>query len=205
MMHTRAVLLAGLLTAAAALAGCTTTAGGDPTPDNDATKHPSSTPPSSEQDRHGAPRVDRPLAPTRFLTEPCATLTQAQLAGLGIDTAGKPDTDSAIAEYAGPTCGWQDNGETLGVGFVTGNKNGLADLYGNRENYAYFEETMVNGFPAVFQDNIDLRDSGTCSISVGVTDNLHFKASEQGELDAQGACDRIKNVAGAVITTMKGA
>jgi hypothetical protein len=156
-------------------------------------------------DRNGAPPVDTPLNPTRFLTDPCATLTKPQLVRLGINTPGKPDTDSGVAQHAGPSCLWQENGETFSADFITANKNGLADLYGARERDAYFEETTVNGYPAVFRDLSDRRDSGACSLSVGVTDDLYFKVQEQGRLDAQGACDRAKEVAVAVITTMKGA
>jgi len=119
---------------------------------------------------------------------------------------GEPNTEGAIATEAGPSCTWQTDLEppsTLGVGFLTGNKNGLADMYGARERYVYFEETTVSGYPAVFRDTIERRESGRCVIAVGVSDSLYFHVSEQGELDAVGACERAKQVAAAVISTMQ--
>ncbi len=89
------------------------------------------------------------------------------------------------------------------MNYLTGNENGLADIYGTRDRYEYFDETTVSGYPAVVSDTVDSRDVGTCGIAVGVSDSLYFSALVQGDLDAVGACERVEQVAAAVIETMQ--
>ena len=149
-----------------------------------------------------------PLDVTRFLSQPCAVLTPAQLQSLALPSPGTPDTDSAIAKAAGPACAWQNsNGSTNGVSFTTGNQHGLADLYRGHEEgkfAGYFEPTTVESYPAVFKDVADYRGQGTCALSVGVTDSLTFLTSELGSLKGSASCDRAKQVATAVVQTLKG-
>jgi hypothetical protein len=133
-------------------------------------------------------------------------LTPAQLQTFGISKPGRGTTTGAIAEQVGPYCTWTADPEvdsTVGVGFITGNKHGLSDTYRGRPGFAYFEETMVDGYPAVFEEGVDGRPSGVCNITVGISDTLTFRSSEQGGRKGQGSCDRAKQVAGAVIVTLK--
>lgn len=212
MSRFEAALIATVATALSViLVGCTTTANGNPAPGtqtNGGGESSESVPPSSgEPDQNGAPRVTDPLDADQFIADPCAALTVEQLSRFGITSPGEPDTEGAIATEAGPSCVWQTAQEvpsTLGVGYLTGNENGLADMYGARDRYVYFEETTVSGYPAVFRDTLDRRDIGTCTIAVGVSDSLYFRVSEQGDLDAVGACERAEQVAAAVIETMQG-
>ena len=203
---------ATLLLACVALTGCTTTAQGNPEPDSHRTSvtstPPTSPPPSDEQDRYGAPRVANPLNPDSFVANPCTALTDAQLAEFGLSGPGTSRTEGPVADQAGTGCSWGGKpGEhtAISLSFMTGNENGLADVYRVRERDAYFEETTVNGYPAVFRALSDRRDRGTCSISVGVTDNLYFFVREVAGQTAERACSRAKQVAAAVVTTMKGA
>jgi hypothetical protein len=150
--------------------------------------------------------VDDPLDASRFLTDPCSVLTPAQLTTFGVSQPGNADTDSEIAKAAGPICTWHADPEidsTIGVTWQSGNKNGLADMYRMRDRWKYFEETTVEGLPAVFNDSLDNRDGGDCTISVGVSDTLTFRASETGVLDADGACARAKQVAAAAVVTIR--
>ncbi|MFC4853597.1 DUF3558 domain-containing protein [Actinophytocola glycyrrhizae] len=202
------VAVAGLVTfGLMGVAGCTTSTAGTATPrPGDAvttTDSAESTEPSSEPE---APRVADPLDATRFLTDPCAVLTPAQLATFKVSRPGKPDTDSEIAKQVGPLCSWRADTEipsSIGVTWQRGNKNGLGDLYRIRDRYDYFEPTTVDGYPAVFRDSSDARADGDCLISVGVSDSLTFTAGESGTLDAHGACDRAAQVAAAVLATLK--
>lgn len=186
---------------------CTSQADGTPTPE------PTSAPPEttttpSEDPTDGAPRVTDPLDATRFFTEPCTVLSQAQLATFEVSRPGIPTTTGAVAEYSGPYCSWHAATELasmIGVGFLTGNENGLSDTYRGRDQFDYFIPTTVDGYPAVFVDGSDLRDSGSCNITVGISDTLAFNAAEQGRLDAQGSCDRARQVAVAALATLKGA
>lgn len=187
------------------LVGCTTSTAGTAAPGPEGTESPAST--KTEPDTHGAPRVEHPLDASRFLTDPCAVLTPAQLATFSVTRPGDGDTESEIAKAAGPSCAWHADpaaSSTISVALMSGNKHGLADLYGMRDESEYFEETTVEGYPAVFNDPTDSRDEGICNIHVGVSDALAFFASENGTLDADGACSRAEQVAAAVIVTMRG-
>jgi len=62
----------------------------------------------------------------------------------------------------------------------------------------------VDGYPGVFAGLDDGRAQGSCDIAVGISDTLTFRASEQGGRKGQGSCDRAKQVAAAVIATLKG-
>jgi hypothetical protein len=191
---------------AATLVGCSTAQEGQPIgPSNTSTEQTTS--PASEDQTYGAPRVSNSLDASRFLTRPCDVLSQTQLTSFGVSRLGKPDTDSQIAKQVGPGCTWNADPEvnsTIGVGFLTGNKRGLSDTYRGRSQFDYFDETTVDGYPAVFADGTDGRPAGRCNITVGISDTLAFSASEQGGRKGQDSCDRAKQVAAAVIATLKG-
>jgi hypothetical protein len=192
----------------AVVVGCTETAAGNPGPTSGGGEPSGSGPPSAEEpDRNGAPSVSDPLDADRFIADPCAALTQEQVAGFGFTGPGTPQTEGAIAEQTGPGCIWQGTAEevgTIGVTYLTGNENGLADIYGTQDRYEYFIETTVSGYPAVVSDTVDARGSGACGISVGVSNSLVVRVLEQGDLDPVGACERVEQVAAAVVETMQG-
>ncbi len=206
-------LVAGLATVVSmAVVGCSTSENGNPTaqPTTDVSvpgsEESSESSEPSEDETYGAPRVDNPLDATGFLSQPCAALSQAQMAELSVTSPGIPTTTGAVAENAGPFCTWHADpalGSTIGVGFVTGNKNGLSDTYRGRDQFEHFEPTTVHGYPAVFANSPDLRSSGTCGITVGISDALAFNATEQGRLDGQGSCDRARQVAEAALATLE--
>lgn len=192
------VLAAGVAT------GCTSKQNGSATAEPDPTGTSSSVP--TNEDTYGAPRVTQPLDATKFLSQPCAVLTQAQLDSFGVSRPGEPDTDSEIAKVSGPGCLWHARPEvnsTIDMSFVTGNKKGLSDIYRGRSRFKFFEETTVDGYPAVFNDPSDGRPHGDCNITVGISDTLAFRAREEGGLVGQAVCDRAKQVAAAVIATLK--
>jgi hypothetical protein len=195
-----------------AVAGCTDSRAGTPVSDGTTTiadptgsTAPSSTPGSTE--RYGAPPVATSLNATKFLSQPCAALTSPQLQILNLPAQGKSDTDSAVARNAGPSCKWSniDTSTGIDVQFVTGNKNGLADVYRTHEEgkwKAYWEETSVAGYPGVFADVTDLRPRGSCNLFVGISDTLAFGIGTTGRLKEQ-SCDLAKQVAAAVVETLK--
>lgn len=190
-------LVASVAATAAVIAGCSVAEGGQPTP---------TTGSSTQDETSGAPRVKDPLDTDRFLTEPCGVLGQPQLVDLSITQPGVPTTTGAVAENVGPSCTWQNSelANTIGVGFLTGNEKGLSDTYRGRDEFEYFEPIMVEGYPAVFAGDPDLRSSGTCVLVVGISDSLAIDATQQGDLDAQGSCDRAEQVATAALETLKG-
>jgi hypothetical protein len=201
--HMRGKSVLGLgVVLVAALAGCTSTAVGTPTAASSITTTP------SEDNTYGAPRVEHPLDATPYLDNPCAVLTPTQLGTFGITNPGKPETTGPLAETAGPMCIWRNNVEPsfgFDVGFLTGNKNGLADTYrGGEEAFpGYFEPTTVDGYPAVFNDPVDSRDGGRCNLTVGINDNLTFRTSPTSTPLGRRTCDEAVKVAQAVIATLK--
>lgn len=209
-MRERTSLLAGILVVSSLLAGCTTTAIGNPAPGDETTdsagSEPATTPPTtSGTNRYGAPDVPAPLEYSRFLTDPCAVLSDDQLADFAVANPGMPSTTGSIVENVGPSCTWPNGSDALGVGIVVGNPNGLADLYRTRDQEAYFEEVAVNGYPGVFHSGVDLRDRGNCNLAVGITNSVTILSLVQSRMDAQKACARAKDVAAAVLDTLKGA
>jgi hypothetical protein len=62
---------------------------------------------------------------------------------------------------------------------------------------------VVDGYPAVFNDLSDYRPRGDCNITVGISDTLTFRAREGAGPKGQAVCDRTKQVAAAVIATLK--
>lgn len=185
---------------AVAVVGCTSVRAGTPVGEGSAGA-------SSSVGTYGAPRVSDPVDVTGFLDRPCAVLTAAQLAEFGVEEPGEPDTESTIAKNAGPGCVWHrrdtSSGSSLGMGFTTGNKNGLSDIYRGKSRFEFFVETTVDGYPAVFRDLSDGRPHGDCTITVGISDTLTFLASETGGPEGQIVCDRTKEVATAILATLK--
>lgn len=157
-----------------------------------------------------APTVSQPLDATRFLGNPCAALDKSQLSSFGITGAGRPDTTSGVAEASGPGCTWSNEQDysAIAVGFITGNKHGLDDLYQAKVMqppgyFGYFEPTTVDGYPAVFNDGTDGRSTGRCALAVGVNETMTLFTQQQGG-DGPKSCSVAKQVAAAVITTLKG-
>jgi uncharacterized protein DUF3558 len=194
--------------AAAALAcgGCTEHTDGAPT----------TAPPDSSQAPPSAtgtyvlhtPRVSAPLDVSTFLVRPCSVLSTDQLAGLQLPPTGTPDTSSDIATIAGPGCIWQNGEQMLAtkITFMTANKNGLSDSYRGHEqgDFPIWEPTTVAGYPAVFNDAVDLRTTGSCSITVGVSDTMTILVGEEDSSDlGPKACDRAKQVATMALHTLK--
>lgn len=64
------------------------------------------------------------------------------------------------------------------------------------------EPTTVDGYPGVWQEGVDLRDEGHCTISVGITDQLHISVFSR-RAEPSTACDQVKEIAGAVVDTLR--
>lgn len=198
-----ALLLSALALAAA---GCAVTEAGVPTAALDSGG--SGAGPSD--DRHGAPRVREPLDASRFLTDPCGLLTPEQMRGFDISRPGVIDSTGALAEHVGMGCFWSSDDDIsrgYGIGWLVGNRNGLADTYRGRDRFAgYFEPTEVDGYPAVLNDVTDERDKGECNIVVAVSDTLTFLAGESSGFARPGSppCERSRELAAAALATLKG-
>jgi hypothetical protein len=154
----------------------------------------------------GAPKVDDPLDTTRFQRDPCQALNTEQVQSLGFSTDGEP-RDAAL----GKACTWKNPG-TQGlaeVHFLDRNPNGLSGEYQANEDgkYAYFNPLPpIEGYPAVATDIVDDRDSGGCTVVVGVSDKVTFEVSlrlSQENIGHKDPCQVAAMVAGLALQTMK--
>jgi hypothetical protein len=192
-------LLAALVATTCALSACTVAATGSPVPDL-----PDTTSTTTSDTTNQVPPIDDPVDHAPFLAAPCSVLTTDQQTALDVREPGAATTTGATAENVGPFCTWHTNsGDAFGVGIVVGNKGGLRDIYRGRDQFDDFRPTTLDGYPAVFANSPDLRDSGNCTVLVGINDTTVVRASEQGRLDAQGACDRAVEIAVAAVATMR--
>lgn len=74
-------------------------------------------------------------------------------------------------------------------------------------DWAYFEPTVIDGYPAVLNNEFDYRDSGKCSINVGVRDELTYYLLLQADPEGpfyKDPCAGAKKLASLAIQTMKG-
>ena len=209
-------VLAGFAVATLLMAGCSdkqsgtatpaTTTGGDGTGTSTGRTAPTTTPSG------GAPAVKNPLDASKLIPQPCTALSAPTLKQLNVSRPGIPDTTSAVATSSGPSCIWHTDDQPLNksydVGFLTGNKNGLADTYrgGKNDFPGYFEPTEVDGYPAVFNGLTEDRPAGSCNITIGISNSLSFRVGLTADKDTgTKSCDLVKQVASAVILTLKGA
>jgi hypothetical protein len=177
--------------------GATTTTEPGPPPNTTSAANPGN--------RFGAPEVQNPLDATKQLANPCASLTESQLGVLGLAGPAIPG-DEASFEDLGPYCAWRDTSGSarFTIGYIVPNASGLADLYRGQDDgqWAYWEPTTVNGYPGVWQSATDQRKRGHCTISVGISEELHFSVTSRGG-EPDTACDQVKDVASAVVDTLK--
>ncbi|SDD44853.1 Protein of unknown function [Actinokineospora iranica] len=149
-----------------------------------------------------------PIDATKYLAAPCTVLTPEQLVPFEVNPTGEPVTSGSTFEAAGPSCSWEplDRKGDFNLLFPDKNKYGLSDYYRERKRWAYFEPIEVGGYPAAHFDvgKQDRRGLGFCGIVVGLTDTLAFSIIRQGGPGPQ-ACDQVRDMAAAALTTMKGA
>lgn len=205
-----ALVAVAAVTLVAGVAACTSSTGGTPQPSEQTTTTTQTTTASkttSTDPEAIAPKVANPLDASAFLPQPCAVLTVDQLKSLDVSKPGKPTTTGAVAEMAGPYCGWRNSREPIigyDIGFLTGNKNGLSDTYRGRKRFEYFEPTTLDGYPAVFNDGNDHRDQGSCNITVGISDTLALRAGVMASTTVgRESCEHAKKLASAAIATLK--
>jgi hypothetical protein len=151
-----------------------------------------------------APRVPAPLPVDGLLAQPCSALSPVQTDELGMV---KPER---LQGSIGPSCRWtsaSNDANTVTVSAMTANKGGLGDIYANKAGSVYFEPTQIDGYPAVYADIQDGRPHGTCSLWVGVTDQLAVSVMPQilRGSNASNPCPVAERTAKAMTEHLKGA
>lgn len=203
----RRVTFAGALAllVAISLSGCdkpgeTTPFGGN-IPSSPASTHAGEQPSGGRAVGTSAPRVANPLKADAFIADPCKSLSEEQLQKFEVAKRGEPKKDQI-----GSACNWRfgGNGETFGgITYLTSMNEGLSRVYdqNSAKMLSYFEPTEIMSYPATYNATTNGRPQD-CQISVGITDQLIFNAiAIEGR--GQDACKAAKNIATAVVETIK--
>jgi hypothetical protein len=177
------------------VAGCSS-----PTPGTAAPTTQSSAPSSIVGSADPAPKVAHPLDATAFVVKPCTALMPADTAALGLAGA---LVGGGTNSQLGISCGFFVRDTGVNVGWNKIDTNGLTDLYTLRSTFAYWIPTTVSGYPAVFEDGLDRRSTGSCGIDVGVNDHLFMTADVESLSPAAQACPLAKQTAALVIKNLQ--
>lgn len=181
-MRNRLARVFVIAVSAAGLTACTTTAVGNPVPDQvNSTDNPTSgtstsaDPPADELPSDGAPKVENPIDASAFEQNPCDALTPGQTSKLNVPAAGK----AADTEF-GKGCIWRnpDSGGATGISFLSSIRRGLSIAYAEQDAgyYKYFKPVDdLEGFPAAIFDTRTDKPTSQCSITVGLADDLAFQ------------------------------
>lgn len=164
---------------------------------------PSSPTPSLSSTVDPSLKVPAPLPTQSLLSNPCSALTDAQLTQLGLASPGE------VSQGPPALCGWSGDNKQNGVnaGPVPQNTGGISDIYDQKSKQAYFEPVTVSGYPGVFADTQDGRPSGSCTLWIGITDQLAYSVVTSITVGANKAttCASAQKVGEAVIAHLKGA
>uniref|UniRef100_UPI003F4982DB DUF3558 domain-containing protein n=1 Tax=Amycolatopsis sp. CA-096443 TaxID=3239919 RepID=UPI003F4982DB len=179
----------------AAAAGCASTA--------PPTTAPSAAAPAAPTG--GAPAIAHPLPASLIRTDPCRTLTPAQVHDLlGVAAPGHP-SDSGIAAV----CHWADldRGSSVTVQFVYAWTDGLGRVYAKKDEGFFRELEPVQGYPIVAYGPTDDSPSGRCGVAVGIAATAAFEADAtlpRSSVGREDPCQAARRIADAVLTTAKG-
>lgn len=173
---------------------------------------PSSSPPSSTANTHGAPQVTDPLNVSKYLADPCSTITSAQLAKLHLTSVKGVLTKASI----GNSCQWdpaQNTAYTIGftVSFDSFDGPGLSSIYSQAGGPKFMQRLPdSNGVPAVTQPSQDTNGSATTdgdyTVFVGVTDKILFATNagiDHGLTGSQKASTIARQLADDATATMR--
>ncbi|MFI5607685.1 DUF3558 domain-containing protein [Amycolatopsis sp. NPDC051903] len=130
---------------------------------------PSSSAPAPSQAAGSGPKVPSPLPTDAILNDPCSVLSSDEATTVGLASPGKKDT----GQLGG--CTWtstRSEQNAISIRALPQNKGGISDIYDQKAKDAYFQPATIDGYPGAFADVQDGRPSGTCTLWVGVTDQL---------------------------------
>ncbi|MEV6895761.1 DUF3558 domain-containing protein [Amycolatopsis sp. NPDC051372] len=166
---------------------------------------PSASPSSSGASSSGSgPKVPAALPTGDLLNNPCNVLNASEAAKEGLMFPGRTVNESSVS------CSFKSTGNPLNsvsIGALPQNKNGISDIYDQKAQSAYFEPVTVNGYPGVLADAHDGRPSGNCQLWLGVTDELAVSIIPQISAGQHKAdpCGFAQEVAGVVVDHLKAA
>lgn len=187
--------------------GCTQSSNGNPGAATDTLPGITSSgdTPSAPSGPNTAPTITDPLDVSKFLANPCLSITPSQAVDLTVSIQSKP-----LNIESGKACSWPygpNLERDIVVTYITPDaKNGLQNLYnvnataGYRNGY--FEPTNIGGYPALYEDLSDTRQKGRCNLSVGVNPQVFFTVLNRGQHNTD-LCKGAAKVAADVVETIK--
>jgi hypothetical protein len=149
--------------------------------------------------------VKNPLNATKFIANPCLTLTQDQIQQFAGSTSGeRKDSNDGVG------CLWHLGDDKLtgaSVSFIPTVTNGLTQIYQqNAANFfkeGYFSPLDIDGYPAAYNEVADNRTHGRCGLTIGFSDQSIFSVLIQGHPNTDG-CKAAVNIAQAALQTIQG-
>jgi hypothetical protein len=154
----------------------------------------------------GVPTVAHPLDASKMQAAPCSSVTVGQLDALAVPSA----SADANPDVTGTGCVWSTGTGSAANGMYltwdATHNNGLGWVYQSGPTWLYWIPLTVDGYPAVQGGTVDNRANGSCTINVGVSDQLVFILTYNGALQPQrsqpcqlatrAATDVLKNLGG---------
>lgn len=191
-----------------AVGGCTQTSGGTPSLGNSTPATASGTSSTATSAVNGAgkaPPVTNPLDVSKFMTNPCLSITSTQAADLTIEPQGKRVTTDSVQGCAWPY--GPNRAYDITVGYIVPDaKNGLQNLYdlnaAGQYNGGYFEPTTIDGYPGAYNSILEDRAKGRCQLSVGLNNQTLLFMLLRGP-DNTDLCKGVAKAATAVVETIK--
>lgn len=167
------------------------------------------------------PKVKTILDPERYLKNPCRLIAKKFLSSIGEYGRGEPDLESPIAkDLGGPRCSWysvEPGGPSVSVMIGTVRREvaadgfkGLEALYRGKSmgQFDHLQPLVIPGHPgnpAVIAGMAEDINSGTCPVTVGLSDDVTLTSMVINQDDPQGACRVAQEVAAAALDTLQGA
>ncbi|MEU7813347.1 DUF3558 domain-containing protein [Pseudonocardia sp. NPDC049154] len=151
-------------------------------------------PPSEEMDVP-VPTVDAPLDAAGV--DPCAVLASDRLTRLGVSDQSARDFSN---ENAG-RCAWKAVDNSFMLDLAVNVEAGLRFPYSIKGSFLSFQETEIDGYPAV---NVDPVTAPTCSFWVGLAETQSFSAGASSlSTSAPPLCEKAEALAVEVIDALR--
>jgi hypothetical protein len=147
------------------------------------------------ESRTEVPQVPDPLDAVGFA--PCEVLAAGQFVELGVSHRSAQDFSNANAGR----CAWVSNDESFMIDLAINVKAGLSFAYGIHDSLPAFEETSIDGFPAV---HMDPPNGPVCSFWVGIAEGQSFTAGARNLSTSKPAlCEKAEALASEVIDALR--
>lgn len=160
----------------------------------------------SGTDNVNTPEIPNPVHDLgTYKQDPCAMLTPEQASRIGF-----PRSEQDPEDTSGASCDWRGHrGSRASITLQSGTQWALAGYYQvhaeDPKAYAYFKPVVIAGYPAVFATDFDDRDSGSCAMTVALTDRDVLRMSNAlflGTAQRDDPCAQLKQTAELAVKTI---